>query len=245
MTIQIKKEGRTTLLMTAELEKHITPFWFDLNAWQEHGAVLGSAPGRGQSYFLRWLNPESSVELALVWRHYRRGGLIAKLSDDAYVYTGLTQTRPYKEFSLTEKLYQAGLPVPRPIAAAVHRHGLLYRADFITEQLPNTQSMASRLAQPECELPWEAIGKMIKRFHSTGLDHVDLNIRNILIDQNNQPFLIDFDRCILRPVEHQARTLTPWQHSNLQRLQRSIDKEFTSTAIDLGFAKLTNAYHGN
>ena len=31
------------------------------------------------------------------------------------------------------------------------------------------------------------VGAMIKRFHQAGLDHVDLNARNILVDEAGNP----------------------------------------------------------
>jgi 3-deoxy-D-manno-octulosonic acid kinase len=58
---------------------------------------------------------------------------------------------------------------------------------------------------------------MIKRFHQAGLDHVDLNARNILIDPHDKPWLIDLDRCRLRSPGK-------WQKENLARLQRSLMK---------------------
>ena len=58
---------------------------------------------------------------------------------------------------------------------------------------------------------------MIRRFHNEGLDHVDLNARNILIDDRDMPWLIDLDRCRLRDPGR-------WQTGNLARLERSLEK---------------------
>jgi 3-deoxy-D-manno-octulosonic acid kinase len=71
---------------------------------------------------------------------------------------------------------------------------------------------------------------MIKRFHQAGLDHVDLNARNILVDPHGKPWLIDLDRCRLRAAGK-------WQEANLSRLARSIQK-FTEAPL------MPAVYHG-
>lgn len=56
---------------------------------------------------------------------------------------------------------------------------------------------------------------MIRRFHDHGLDHVDLNARNLLVDDSDRVWLIDLDRCRLRVPGK-------WRESNLARLGRSL-----------------------
>src|SRR5690606_20418557 len=70
-----------------------------------------------------------------VLRHYRRGGLAAKVSSRHYVFMGLSHARSLNEFDVLRMLYEAGLPVPRPLAAIVWKHGLTYRAALIVERL--------------------------------------------------------------------------------------------------------------
>ena len=228
------QRGDTTLLAVSELVEHITPSWFDLNWWRGQGQQVHSAPGRGESYFV-------DVDLqdrhyAMVWRHYRRGGLVSRFSEDSYLWQGMAKTRPWQELHLTADLHARGLPVPRPLAAQIVREGLFYRADLLTERLSQVQSMAQQLADAPATLPWATIGHTVARFHSVGLDHVDLNIRNILIAEDQQVYLIDFDRCRLRSPKR------GWQKSNLDRLQRSIRKEFSGTEMEQGWQQLLQGY---
>ncbi|MFT5721037.1 MAG: 3-deoxy-D-manno-octulosonic acid kinase [Motiliproteus sp.] len=232
MNFQIIEQDPATLLVAPELAGHITPSWFDLNWWRSRGGPIDSAPGRGESYFLQY----GELALELVWRHYKRGGLIAKASEDRYLWTGLQQTRAYQEFVLTAELRARGLPVPRPLAAQVIREGLSYRADFITERLPGVQSMADRLDANLHAFPWVEVGHCIARFHAQGLDHVDLNIRNILLDGDDRVFVIDFDRCRLRPPK------PSWQQSNLDRLLRSIHKLLPQQDHDPHWQRLLAGY---
>ncbi|HEY0633890.1 MAG TPA: lipopolysaccharide kinase InaA family protein, partial [Gammaproteobacteria bacterium] len=64
-----------------------------------------------------------------------RGGLIAKLVADRYLWSGIEATRAWREWRLLAELCSEGFPVPQPIAARVIREGLFYRADIVTRRL--------------------------------------------------------------------------------------------------------------
>ena len=124
-----------------------------------HDAIEGSARGRGTTWFVR------SGDSSFVLRHYRRGGLMAKISKDRYWWRGESETRSFAEWYLTYHLHRAGLPVPTPIAARYRREGMFYRADLITQRIENSESLAARLAQGPLSLSqWIAIGRCIRRF---------------------------------------------------------------------------------
>ncbi|MBR2513557.1 MAG: 3-deoxy-D-manno-octulosonic acid kinase [Halomonas sp.] len=190
---------------------------FEEEYWRKQGLIVGEAPGRGSSLFL-----QARANEQWVMRPYRRGGLVAKLSQKRYLWLGEERTRAFRELRLTAKLYEQGLPVPRPVACCVKRFGASYEAALLTVRVPGAQALASLLAAEKADNALlRRVGAMIKRFHQVGLDHVDLNARNILIDPNGEPWLIDLDRCRLRPPGK-------WQERNLKRLERSILK-FTRT----------------
>lgn len=193
----------------------LTPDDFSPAIWHAHGLVTGEAPGRGSSLFVAPC-PDSNTEWAL--RPYRRGGLIARLSEDRYLWAGAERTRAFREMRLTAELFSRGLPVPRPVAACVTRHGLTYEAALITRRIAGARALATLLKNDDAthEL-LEQVGQMIRRFHDAGLDHVDLNARNILVDADKAPWLIDLDRC-------QLRAPGKWRRANLARLNRSLEK---------------------
>ena len=91
--------------------------FFEPEYWRRHDAIEGTALGRGTTWFIR------SGDSSFVLRHYRRGGLMAKLSKDAYLWRGEAETRSFAEWYLTYHLHRAGLPVPAPIAARYRRRG--------------------------------------------------------------------------------------------------------------------------
>lgn len=194
-------------------------------------AVTGQAPGRGASLFL---DPGAHAcgeppEGGWVLRPYKRGGLIAHLSERRYVWTSYFRTRARREFKLNAYLREKGLAVPEPVGACIWRHGVTYEAAFITVRLPGTQTLADCLEASDdvSYVSLRAVGRLIRQAHDLGLDHVDLNARNLLIDPAGKPWLIDLDRCRLRTRGHH------WQTRNMERLERSLTRFFPSRAAAL------------
>lgn len=190
--------------------------WFEPQFWASNGQVLAADGGRGSAWFIS--SPDGQDEEQWVLRHYRRGGRIAAVSKDRYVYTGLERTRAFREWRLLQQLQACSLPSPVPVAAGVARHGLTYRAHLITVAIPDTQTLAQQLAHAALdEGLLAAVGSCVARFHAQGIWHADLNAHNVLVDGSKQVFLIDFDR-------GRHRTDAGWQSGNVARLQRSLNK---------------------
>jgi 3-deoxy-D-manno-octulosonic acid kinase len=174
-----------------------------------------------------------------VLRHYHRGGFPARFNRDLYLWTGLERSRPWREWRLLAGLYKEGLPVPQPVAAQVRPFGPFYRGDLITRRIPDSGSLAERLAADGAErIPWSELGRCLRRFHAKGVFHADLNAHNLLLDSSGGIYLIDFDRGERRT---QANA---WQEANLERLCRSLRKVSTDdAAAGRGWTALLDAYH--
>lgn len=201
-----------TMLYDSSRAGNLRAEWFDPAWWRERNALTGSAPGRGATLFFT----VDGREYAL--RHYRRGGLAAKLSSDRYLWRSESTTRSFAEWHLTYHLAHAGLPVAPPVAARYQRSGLTYRADLITERLIGTLSVAAAIELGAVPIiTWVDIGRCIRRFHDLGVCHADLNAHNILLGTQGGVHLIDFDRATLRRGGL-------WRDANLVRLRRSLDK---------------------
>jgi 3-deoxy-D-manno-octulosonic acid kinase len=162
----------------------------------------------------------AAAGLRLVVRHYRRGGLVARVNDDWFPWLGAEATRPFREFRITANLFARGLPVPRPFAARYRRGNFGYRADLATQEVANARTLAERLADPESRvgIDWGCLGSTLAAFHRAGLWHADLNAHNVLFDAAGAPLLIDFDRA--RFLATGASALA----GNLDRLARSLRK---------------------
>ena len=173
-------------------------------------------------------------------RHYHRGGWAAKLSKDKYCWWNIEATRAWREYRLLTYLQRRELPAPRVYAAHVERYGLLYRADLITHYIDNAQTLAEKLSSSALPMVvFEQIGVTIRRFHDAGIDHVDLNATNILLDQNGAIYLVDFDHCRHREDTHMHAR---WRQRNLQRLKRSLRKECAEHFADEAWAALCQGY---
>jgi len=188
--------------------------YFEIESWRKRDALTGTAEGRGTTVFVQLAGGRDYV-----LRHYRRGGLVARLIEDHYFWTGLSQTRAWREWYLLAELWKKNLPVPQPVAARVIRHGLFYRADILMRKIPQTQTLADVLMNAAMDARlWKKLGQTLRVFHEQGVFHADLNARNILLDKQETFHLIDFDRGYLRKADK------TWQQATLSRLKRSLDK---------------------
>ena len=172
--------------------------------------------GRGTVYLFNY------GSMSVVLRHYCRGGMVRHLIRDSYFYTGLDETRMWREFHLLQLLQEKGLPVPTPLAVRCVKTSLFsYRGDIVTEVIPQAQTLAQCLQEHELtpEL-WGSLGTVLASFHSAGVYHADLNANNIMLDNERRFYLIDFDRGELRSPDKG----TLWAERNLQRLERSLRK---------------------
>lgn len=182
----------------------------------------------------RWLSDENSVALsggrgasqkiliqgqACVLRHYLRGGLVARVLHDQYLWTGHKHSRPYLERRAVQHALLHQLPVPEVVAYRIQQTGLIYRASIISQYINNQGTLATYLY--DNNMPddnWFALGELIRRLHQAGIFHADLNANNILINAEGNFNLIDFDKAeIVISTEKKLE-------KNIQRLLRSVKK---------------------
>ncbi|TPH15627.1 3-deoxy-D-manno-octulosonic acid kinase [Litorilituus lipolyticus] len=192
------------------------------NYWQAKDAITGSAQGRGTTWFIQYQSNESNSPVQQwVLRHYYRGGLIGKVINDSYFFTGIDHTRAAKEFALLHHLQSLNLPAPLPIAFGVKRSSLFYQADLLSSRIENAQDLVAILSKQTLDgVIWQRIGATIKRFHKHNIYHHDLNAHNILLDDKQQVFIIDFDQGEVKNCSN-----TAWKQGNIARLKRSFEKE--------------------
>ncbi|MBD8874011.1 3-deoxy-D-manno-octulosonic acid kinase [Rhodanobacter sp. DHB23] len=212
MQEQLREEADGAILFDAAASPQVDADWFAPERWRERGALRAQAGGRGGVQVIA--TPAGECVL----RHYRRGGMVAKLLGDSYLWRGADATRCFAEFRLLAEIARLGLPGPAAVAARYRRHGLFYRADLITRRIGDALTLAECLAagRLDAELAREA-GTLVARFHRAGIWHADLNAHNVLVAPAAL-YLIDFDRGRLRaPAE-------AWRLANLARLHRSLLK---------------------
>ncbi len=210
---QLIEFKRCYILHDEALIGNLEPHHFVLSYWQgksEYEPVFG---GRGGSIKIS-INGQTAI-----LRQYLRGGKVSSLSKDRYLWSGIKRTRPWREWDIMRCAIDAGMPVPQPLGICVSRSGLLYRAAIITACLENSETLAEHLMKGVLDQEsWYRLGQLLRRFQEHGFRHADLNANNLMIDQQGQFFIIDFDKA------RKMKNLEDWQWSTLHRLQRSLEK---------------------
>ena len=201
--------------------------------------------GRGTVYSVG--APREGPDKRARWavRHYRRGGAIAAYLDDRYLIGG--QTRPEREIRASVEARARGVPTPAVVAGAWYRSGLFYRADLVTELIPDALSLAEALFGRERPAARRDLlrraGRLVAELGRTGVVHADLNAMNVLVapgDSESSTHVIDLDRAWVAEEGQSG-----YGDVMLRRLKRSLAKlgdesgeplsDAAWSALDAGF----------
>jgi 3-deoxy-D-manno-octulosonic acid kinase len=154
----------------------------------------------------------------VVVKHYKRGGLWGRLVRRRYLKLG--KSRSQLEFELLHKARDLGISVPEPLLYA-NRGRLIYRAWLVTRQIKQPLSLA-RLSLNDEKRTRQVMASVIdqiSRLIDHGIWHVDLHPGNVVIDQNDRVFLLDFDKGSL----HQGNKIK-LRNRYIHRWQRAVSK---------------------
>lgn len=230
--ICLREEG-SVLLVHPDYEGQVTVDWFRPEFWGAKAQPVSSG-GRGGAWFI------DTGAGRVVLREYRRGGLVARISEQNYVFSREQDVRSVAEFRLLNQLVNMGLPVPRPVAAWYRKVPTFqYRAAIIIERLDGTTPLAELIPILDPS-DWQVIGRTVRRFHDAGVRHADLNCFNVLV-RDGTCFLIDFDKGRIMPRQAPEK----WKASNLERFARSIRKVAGESALARVWDSFLNGYNGS
>ena len=229
--ISTSSDGRHTLItphadasVIRSLGSAPTTEWFEANYWQNKNQIIGTNSGRGITYFIR----QGVSEMVL--RAYLRGGMIGQWIKRSFWFGQIERTRVYREIALLDYLYHQGVAVPKPIAGLITRHGLfplslfgwVYRNSILIEKIPKAKDFHGFLLTQNVLIEhWQALGAQIAHMHLSGVNHHDLNIENVMLDDQGKVWLIDFDKCSWVGTASLQRIA----EDNLSRLARSLRKK--------------------
>ena len=172
-------------------------------------------------------------------RHFSRGGrVLPSLLGDRYLRLGTP--RPFHELWVSEGARSRGIPTPRILAAAVYATALFYRADLVTEFVPDSTDLVDTLFDPQRKglggaserlEALKAAGALIHALGKAGIRHGDLHAGNILLQWRGtvpRSHILDLDRSRLLPEGSRASV-----GSMLYRLKRSLRKSEGRTGLRL------------
>jgi tRNA A-37 threonylcarbamoyl transferase component Bud32 len=222
------REGHTEILIHPDFQRQLQAMGIERVRDIIEKARID--PHRRGRQVCRVFAPGQVNDRRYVIRHYTRGGLFRRLLGDRFLFG----SRPFREIMITEEIRSRGLPTARPLAALRHpAGGFFYRGDLITEEIPESQDLASffssgrdPLSQGEPALRHEVAsqaGRTVRFMHDHGVYHGDLNLKNLLVQPVYQShptvYVIDLDRSTIRTsLSTRARI------RNLLRLNRSVEK---------------------
>jgi len=155
---------------------------------------------------------------AVAVKSYRRGGLVSHFVKRTYLRLG--KIRCQVEFEMLKRASAIGVNVPRPVAYAYTRC-LVYRCWLVTNEIKAHRTLAElSLKDPQRALNLIApIAAQIRRLIRHRIRHVDLHPGNILVDQNDKIYLIDFDRAGTSRLSQNSlrnRYLARWKRAVLK-----------------------------
>ncbi len=190
-----------------------------------HGLAGGSSRLSGRTTCWHW-QPQEDAGPGYLVRQYAHGGAIGRLWGSLFTDSGRMQ----REFRVTRYAVSRGVPTPRPVALRVERvWGPFCEGHLVTEYLPGAVNLLE-LCKGEGR-DWaarrrhdaaRAVAGAVALMHEAGIDHADLNLKNILLrpeDDALGAYVIDLDKAVVRRPLPLARRM-----ANLVRLDRSVLK---------------------
>ncbi len=132
----------------------------------------------------------------IVIKSYARGGLTGKFNKKWYLKLGLPRSQ--REFEFMARAKVAGVNTPDPMAY-IFKGVPFYRAWLITRKIENSKTFSTialeNMTRAKKILP--LICRNIQLLINNGIHHVDLHPGNIIVDKQNYPFIVDFDKACM------------------------------------------------
>jgi tRNA A-37 threonylcarbamoyl transferase component Bud32 len=133
----------------------------------------------------------------MVVKRFHHRGLLGALFD---------RTRARREAAALARLVALGLPVPKPLGVARVDGTWELRQEAIEGARALAELLGGRIEPPG---GWRrlcrALGSLLARLHTLGIEHGDLHPGNVLVDARGAPWLVDLARVSVRPTEATRR----------------------------------------
>ncbi len=131
----------------------------------------------------------------VIVKHYYRGGVLRHINRRSYLKIG--KIRSAAEFETLTLVRTIGVNAPEPVAFAYRtRWAVFYQAWLAVREIPGGISLAE-CSRAEPERARAAIPNLEDQIHilrDFGVLHVDLHPGNVLVDAEDQVYIIDFDK---------------------------------------------------
>lgn len=192
--------------------------------------VPGAEPFQGRATAWGVRLPGAAIDVVV--RHAQRGGLLAGVRGDRFVWPG----RAPWELETALRLQDAGVRTPDVVAFALYPAGPgLCRCDVATRRLPKGAEFPvswGEADERDREAMLVATGTLLRDLRSAGAQHADLNAKNLYLARDGgrwHAWVLDVDR-----VRFRAPNNAEVGAQNFARLARSLRKlrDRKSLAVD-------------
>jgi 3-deoxy-D-manno-octulosonic acid kinase len=179
-------------------------------------------PGKAPNGILSGRAAVSKIQLKdigpVVVKNYTRGGVIRHFNRNTYL--KFSRYRCQSEYELLLFLDQLGVSVPQPIAFG-YQGSLFYHAWLVTREIQNASTLAefSRQNPDKIRTMMQKLARQLGILIENHIHHVDLHPGNVLVDDHNNLFIIDFDKAQTTPQNRhklQKKYIRRWQRAVLK-----------------------------
>lgn len=173
----------------------------------------------------------------VVLKTFHRGGLLRFVNRQSFIRTK-EKGRSQKEFEVLEKVRSLGVNAPKPLFFIETRKSL-YKAWLLMEEIEGGKTLSALSTENEDIVRKVFPGCMaqIEILIRNKIFHIDLHPGNMMIDGDEKPWIIDFDRAKELPLSsRQLRDLY------LRRWRRAVIKhklpDYLSELASAGLRKI-------
>lgn len=149
-------------------------------------------------------------------KYFTRGGFNRFFVKHRYL-RWRPRTRSQIEFDMLARVRSLDIMAPEPVAWA-HQGGLFYRGWLVTREIKKQRNLAE-LSAREPRQAQKALAHLIPqvaKLIANRILHIDLHPGNVLVDNRERVFLLDFDKACLSnktPAYLKSRYLRRWRRA--------------------------------
>lgn len=170
---------------------------------------------RGRSQ-IRIIKPD------MVERTLTHGGLLRFVTGERF----LSPARSVRELKISTYLIANGIPTPEILALRLKQSGLFLNISVVSRLVPESVDLLTyfETSREDALSILEKTGSLIGKIHQSGVHHADLHIKNILLDRNRTPWIIDLDKAYrfsslgfmlrLKTLKRFIHSCNKWQKRN-------------------------------
>jgi len=184
---------------------------------------LFSTPPDAARFRLGGRNSVTIAELegigSVAVKYFTRGGLNRLFIKHHYL-RWRPRTRCQIEFDMLDRVRSLDVMAPEPVAWA-HQGGLFYRGWLVTREIKKQRNLAE-LSSREPQQARKVLANLIPQVVTlieNGILHIDLHPGNVLVDERQRVFLLDFDKACLSTRSSaylKSRYLRRWRRAVLK-----------------------------